>query len=200
MAVKPYPRYDGTSIDVNLGCADCPFWPKGTPRAVNVDIIATGNEDVRADATRLPFRDGVVGRLFAHHILEHLRRETVRDVLSEWGRVMRVNGLLSIVVPDWRALFGLGDATFRDKILFGHDDTRGPYQPHQSAWTPTEIVEALGSTGWFFGMRIQWEWTYTPLVAQVGWQGCVTARAGGYPHTALTANRRRWLQRAGYGS
>lgn len=160
---------------VNLGCADCPFWPKGTRGGINIDIIHTGNEDLVANALVLPFKDGGVTGLYAHHIIEHIRRCDVPAVLKEWRRVLQGNGFLSIVVPDWLKLLHNKNLEFRDDIIFGIDDERGPYQRHQSAWSEEEVIEALTAAG-FRDVTARDPATYRPIVAQPMWQSCVWAR------------------------
>ena len=49
------------------------------------------------DATKLTYADGSFDRLIACHVLEHLRDPVA--VLAEWSRVVRPNGLLSILLP-----------------------------------------------------------------------------------------------------
>jgi ubiquinone/menaquinone biosynthesis C-methylase UbiE len=51
----------------------------------------------RQDASRLTLEDASVDRLIACHVLEHLYRP--HEVLSEWHRVLRPGGILSILLP-----------------------------------------------------------------------------------------------------
>lgn len=160
---------------LNVGNADCPFWERGTPGGVNSDIISTGYEDIRLDATALPFRDRSIRAVYAHHILEHIYREQALATVVEWARVLIPGGILSVVIPDWRHLFSmveLGDYVMRDKFLFGHDDSRGPYQPHRSAWSADEVAQTLRAAG-LRDVTQHDPTTYQPLVARPRWQGCV---------------------------
>lgn len=171
-----YESPDSTKPPVlNLGNADCPFWPRGTLGGINTDIIPTGYEDIRLDATKLPFRDRSIRAVYAHHILEHIYREQALATVVEWARVLIPGGVLSVVIPDWRHLFNMVELHHeidRDRFLFGHDDTRGPYQPHRSAYSAPEVVRLLCAAG----LRDVYEhdpMTYQPLVARPRWQGCV---------------------------
>lgn len=49
------------------------------------------------DATQLSFADNSADRLIATHVLEHLPKP--HEVLLEWGRVVKPDGTLSIVLP-----------------------------------------------------------------------------------------------------
>lgn len=51
----------------------------------------------KQDATRLTYAENKFDRLIATHVLEHLPNPVA--VLSEWNRVVRPGGLISIVLP-----------------------------------------------------------------------------------------------------
>jgi SAM-dependent methyltransferase len=61
-------------------------WPKGV-------VI----HDLRKP---LPFDDGSVDYIYTSHALEHLPADTVKRVLLEIRRVLRLDGLVRIVLPD----------------------------------------------------------------------------------------------------
>jgi SAM-dependent methyltransferase len=59
--------------------------------------------DVRADATRMPFRTASFALVIASHLLEHIRDD--RAALGEIARVMAPGGRAIVAVPmlyDWR--------------------------------------------------------------------------------------------------
>lgn len=155
---------------VNLGVADCPFQARGTAGNCNIDIISTGNEDVRADARYLPFCEQTVDGIYAHHLLEHLRREDGYRAVIHWRHTLKLGGFLSIVVPDWHKLCaGSTDFFERDRFIFGHDDARGPFQPHQSLWAEREVIDVMRDCGFRDIQPIDIA-TYEPLVARPLWQ------------------------------
>ena len=132
---------------------------------------------MRADATCLPFRAGTIRGIYAHHLLEHLRREQARQTVQHWWRLLIPGGFLSLVVPDWKRLFAMQDVpntAERDKWLFGIDDTRGPYQRHLSAWSSHELEALVMECGFSEVLPIDIA-TYEPLVARPRWQGGVRA-------------------------
>jgi SAM-dependent methyltransferase len=65
---------------------------------VNIDVDPTMEPDLVADAESLPFEDGSVDEIYASHILEHLRWDS--PALTEWFRVLKHGGLLTVAVPD----------------------------------------------------------------------------------------------------
>ena len=70
----------------------------------------------KQDATSLNYPDDSFDRLIATHVLEHLPNPV--SVLSEWNRVVRPDGIISIVLPCDPGFFGgWGD-------ILGHGETR----------------------------------------------------------------------------
>ena len=64
-------------------------------------------ERERVDATHLPYPDASFDRVVAAHVLEHIYRP--HEVLTEWARVLRPGGILSLVLPcDPGVLWRLG--------------------------------------------------------------------------------------------
>lgn len=97
----------GTVLD--LGCGG----NKIDPRATGVDIRPNGTMgvgynslhasagEVACDVVELaPFEDKSVDGILAKHLLEHIL--DVPKALKEWGRVLKDDGRLVIIVPDWR--------------------------------------------------------------------------------------------------
>jgi predicted SAM-dependent methyltransferase len=59
------------------------------------------------DITTLPFEDNSVDLIYSSHVLEYFDRVEVLDVLNEWKRVLKPNGVLRLAVPDFRAMVRL---------------------------------------------------------------------------------------------
>lgn len=68
---------------------------------VNLDINEVCKIDIKADATRLPFKDCVFGLVCSKAVLEHFSWRETFDILWEWRRVVKFGGSLSVTVPDW---------------------------------------------------------------------------------------------------
>ncbi len=56
------------------------------------------------DITKLPFEDNTVDLIYSSHVLEYFDRAEVVDVLNEWKRVLKPNGVLRLAVPDFRMM------------------------------------------------------------------------------------------------
>lgn len=70
---------------------------------INVDLYAPEDAkcDVRFDVMKLPYEDNTVDEIKAFHIIEHFHFFEVKEVLSEWYRVLKPGGRLYIETPDF---------------------------------------------------------------------------------------------------
>ena len=85
-------------LKVNIGAGD--HYQEGW---INTDITEPEGHrppDVICSATELPFEDASVDRLYAGHVLEHLKPTDVVKALHEFQRVIRPEGQIMIVLPD----------------------------------------------------------------------------------------------------
>lgn len=71
----------------------------------HLDVIPYEHVDYECDTRNLSgIEDGVVSEIYACHVLEHVKRSEVSDVLKEWNRVLEPKGLLRISVPDFSSI------------------------------------------------------------------------------------------------
>ena len=59
------------------------------------------------DITKLSFDNGIVGLIYASHVLEYFDREEAFFVLKEWHRVLKAGATLRIAVPDFESMTSL---------------------------------------------------------------------------------------------
>ena len=101
--IVPYVQsVDGGAIPrwLDIGCGMRKVWPS----AIGID---TGHHfgqqsaaDMNMDGTDLSmFADQSMDAVFSSHFLEHIKRDNVQYVLSEWLRVIRIGGHLVLYVP-----------------------------------------------------------------------------------------------------
>lgn len=93
---------------LDLGCGGQKF----EPRAIGVDIRRNGqvgvganhdkpcNADLESDVTAIAVPDSSIDGILAKHLFEHLLDPIV--ALKEWKRVLKNNGTLMIICPDYR--------------------------------------------------------------------------------------------------
>lgn len=86
-------------------------------------------ENVAADGTRLPFRDGSFSHAVCSEVLEHADDD--RGVIFELARVLRVGGRLVVTFPHC-------------KFYFANDDR---YVAHRRRYEEREMVEMLEAAG-----------------------------------------------------
>lgn len=89
------------------------------------------------DATKLTYDDNSFDRVIATHVLEHLPNP--HDVLLEWARVLKPNGILSLVLPcdpgiAWRVGRNFGPRKAAEKQNIQYD-----------YWMAREHVNAIGN-------------------------------------------------------
>ena len=66
----------------------------------SLDIRPEVRPDFIASIEKIPCPDESYDLLFASHVLEHVERVKVYNVLKEWRRALKVGGILQLVVPD----------------------------------------------------------------------------------------------------
>jgi predicted SAM-dependent methyltransferase len=83
----------GVRIEVGIGA---------NPKAgyLHCDIVYRPGVDCVCDAACLPFASHVADRVFCRHLLEHLNALTALQAMREWHRVLQLDGVLDINVPD----------------------------------------------------------------------------------------------------
>jgi predicted SAM-dependent methyltransferase len=59
------------------------------------------------DIKKLEYEDESVDLIYASHVIEYFDREEVKDVLSEWIRVLKPNGILRLAVPNFKEMTSL---------------------------------------------------------------------------------------------
>ena len=56
------------------------------------------------DIAKLPFEDESVDLIYSSHVIEYFDREEIVQILREWNRVLKTNGVLRIAVPNFQAM------------------------------------------------------------------------------------------------
>ena len=88
------------SVRLHLGCGKRVI--KGY---IHIDIADYPHIDYEHDTSKLPmFAESSVDLIYASHLLEYYDRLSVKEVLNEWMRVLKVGGILRIAVPDFETL------------------------------------------------------------------------------------------------
>ena len=140
-------------MKVNVGCGN--DIRKGW---VNLDFRDEDGVDVVADITEgMPFKDGECDELLCQDVLEHFPLAMTDKILSEWARVLRKGGYITIEVPNMELNFKhwiLGETkclpgqnmTERfSEIVFGKQDYVGNF--HYQLFDRSRFDEILPRNG-----------------------------------------------------
>lgn len=89
-------------IKINLGCG----WRNFGTDWIHIDGGNYDHLDYK-NITKLEFKDNSVDLIYASHVLEYFDREESEQVLTEWNRVLKPNGILRVAVPDFETMTNL---------------------------------------------------------------------------------------------
>ena len=85
-------------MKLHLGCGKLIL-----PGYTNIDIISD-KADIKHDITNLNFiEDNSVSEIYCSHVLEHIKRRDIINVLIEWNNKLKIDGILRIAVPDFES-------------------------------------------------------------------------------------------------
>lgn len=135
---------------VDLGCGESPL-KTDEGDVLTVDIRDDVHPDYRCDLGKLPFANGEFDITYSSHVLEHMPRNEVGDVLDEWVRITKPDGELRLILPnlEWAAKEILegrlvnGSATPNAdvfNVLYGAQTYRE--NSHMNGFTP-KLLEAM---------------------------------------------------------
>ena len=154
--VKPAPpeNSDGKVL-VHIGCGTT-----NSPEFINIDArplahvhIATSEITSLAD-----FGNGTVDLVYMCHILEHIKKGDLKNVLLEMNRVLKDGGVLRISVPDFDKLIDVYNASAKDmnaisnQLMGGQDHE---YNIHYSVFNHQRLSELLKEVG--FRKVVSWD-------------------------------------------
>lgn len=164
-------------LKLNLGCGNKIYEREGG--WVNVDVIEpniavdiigditndqceSGSESPKFHQSLLQelkyIDDEVADEVHAYHVIEHFYRSEVPEVLKEWKRVLKPNGLIVLEQPDIlkcaaNFLTGMtrGDNTLIHNMgilgFYGDGTPEEPYMGHKWGWFPETLANELVNAG-----------------------------------------------------
>ncbi len=101
-----------------------------------IDLDRSVRPDIVANAESLPFRDGSADEVWASHVLEHFSQNSSSTLLKEWSRVLKIDGKITIYVPNPVEAFhrwskGQCDMDWLNVVVFGYDPDASPFMAHK---------------------------------------------------------------------
>lgn len=145
-------------IQLNLGCFDKVF-----PNYINIDV----REDTKCDivdniVTLETIPDNCVSLLEAHHVLEHINYKDTRTAFKNWNRVLKIDGIVRVSVPDIERACALymwkKDIKLIRSMLSGSQRHEADF--HLSHYDEESLTELLEEFGFDDIERWQWQYTY----------------------------------------
>jgi predicted SAM-dependent methyltransferase len=139
-------------IKLNIGSSDTKI-----EGFVGVDLY-NPTADVKADAKNLPYEDNTVTSIFASHIIEHFDYYEAREVLNEWKRVLKSEGILTVETPDFLESCKRFVSCPEDQhcVWYGHFFAKPwlPGEVHKFLYTKRELWGQLANVG-FKNMKFE---------------------------------------------
>ena len=128
---------------------------------VNCDFAANHSQkppDISCDLRELPFDDDSADEILSVHVIEHFWRWEVRDVLSEWVRVLKPRGRMVIECPNFHTAcmeflknpdhFGDGQDGQRTMwVFYGDPKWKDPLMVHRWGYTPNTLAALMDECG-----------------------------------------------------
>lgn len=144
-----------TKLHIGCGRNILPGW-------INLDITPHDGVDIVDDARKLlKVQDQSCDRIYACHILEHVGRHEVDEVLRVWHAKLKPGGILRLSVPDFeKAVEWYRKGGIMKEILgFLVGGQRDRYDYHGVVFDRRSLTESLQRAG-FASVR-PWNWRQT---------------------------------------
>ena len=149
------------AIKLHLGC-----WHRHIPGFIHIDLCDMEHIDFKTGIDNLPmFEDESVSLIYSSHNFEYFNHEQAVNVLKEWGRVLKPNGILRIAVPDFDSLIKVyQDTGLIEKILgplYGQMEIKTQKEKvtlyHKTVYNFASLKKLLNSNGFKNVKRYKWE-------------------------------------------
>ena len=87
-------KYNTNIKRLNIGCGDLIF-----DKWINIDMYSN-KAQLKCNALYLPFKNNSIDEIYSSHLIEHFNFLEAFEVLKEWKRVLKNNGIITIESPD----------------------------------------------------------------------------------------------------
>ena len=129
---------------------------------IHIDIAEYDHIDIKTSVDKLnSLKNNSADEIYASHVLEYFDQNEVEDVLMEWKRVLKKNGILRLAVPNFETLIDVYQKTENiEKILgplygkwnVGEND----HIYHKTVYDKKSLTSLLHRIG--FREVKQWDW------------------------------------------
>lgn len=136
------------SIRLHLGCGN-----NILSDYINIDQF-NPNAQISEDILNLTYNDNMVDEVYCSHVLEHFNRYEINRALDEWYRILKIDAVLNIEVPDfeyclkrWLESDEVNRYAFPFEAIFGSQDNPG--QHHKFGFTKNKLKNLLYEAGFY---------------------------------------------------
>ncbi len=163
------PKNADGKVLIHLGCGY-----QDDKRYINVDGAPFPHVHYLSRVEKLPmFSNDSADLIYACHVLEHLSHQKLDEILREWGRVLKKDGVLRLSVPDFDKIIGIYEKEGRDIYriippLMGTHES-GEFDFHRAVFNKAYLTDILMKAG-FSSVR-EWDPETAPYYSFKDWAG-----------------------------
>jgi len=143
-------------MKLHLGCGT-----KILSGFLNIDARPFDNAIMDNVQTLDSYTENSVDLIYACHVLEHIRRLKIANVLKRWHEILKPGGKLRIAVPDFEKvayLYKNGEPIYNLLgFLYGRQDYELNF--HYYCWDFQSMEQDLKEAGFFAVTRYEWRET-----------------------------------------
>lgn len=138
-------------MKLNIGCGKSKIdgW-------VNIDAVPSLEPDLLHNiSSPLPYPESSIDEIMAHGVLEHFDKYMRTLIISDWIRVLKINGLIHLQIPDFQKLlskfrkFEFDDFvdTLFGETLWNSENYIGHYGIHKWGYSKESLIKFLSKFG-----------------------------------------------------
>lgn len=151
----PLPKNKDGVVLVHIGCGK-----RYSPEFINIDALPWSHVHIVTDdiVSLDDFADGTVDLVYMCHVLEHIKVDNLKNVLLEMKRILKVDGVLRLSVPDLDRLIEIYNNSDQDiaaisrQLMGGQTDK---YNIHYSVFNCRYLSKLLTEVG--FRRIVPWD-------------------------------------------
>lgn len=144
-------------MKLHLGCGNKYLGKEWT----HIDIYNYDTVDIVMDIKNLNiFADNSIDEIYACHVMEHFPKKEITNILKEWYRVLKPNGLLRIAVPDFENIAKLYVTGKYDIQIFSglvNGGQKNEYDIHYNIYDEKYLSSLFSNVGFTDIKKYNWK-------------------------------------------
>ncbi len=117
---------------------------------IHADIQASDEVEIVADAGKIPVPDETFIEVRNAHLIEHFERGKVPDLIKEWVRILKVDGVLRVLCPDVAKVarqFVNKEIDLKQYLLWTYGGQLDKFDFHYWGYTPETLKRLFEDAG-----------------------------------------------------